>query len=315
MAGPLFIAGDWGTSNMRLCLMADGQVRDQVTGPGIGQAAQGPAVAFAAATQAWRQAHGPLPVLLCGMVGSSVGWVETPYLPCPAGFDELDQALTRFEASGHPVAIVPGLTALNPLASTDFMRGEETQIFGAMASRPELRHGRHFLCLPGTHSKWVLVEDGKVRSFMTALAGELFAVLRQHSVLCRGAEIAEPMDGAAFAAGLTRTRQAGGQMLLQQLFETRARQLTGEFSKQAAVSFLSGLVIGHDVAGGLAAFAAQLGAQPQVTVIGAATLLGLYDQAFRAHGIETVLLDGMTQSLAGLSGIAAAVELGATAGA
>lgn len=310
MAPRLFIAGDWGTSNMRLCLIEDGKVRDQRTGPGIGQAADGPAAAFTAATAPWRAAHGPLPVLLCGMVGSSVGWVETPYLPCPAGYGELDAMLTRFQAGGHPIAIVPGLTTQNPLGAADFMRGEETQIFGALESQPGLAHGTHFLCLPGTHSKWVLLRDGRIETFLTALSGELFAVLRQHSVLCRGAEGLDPINADAFMTGVARARGSHGALLLHQLFETRGRQLSGSVSKPEAVSFLSGLIIGHDVTGALAAFGAVLPEKPMVTVIGSATLLALYDTAFRAFGLDAVLLDGMTQSLTGLGGIARSVDIG-----
>ncbi|RME63464.1 MAG: 2-dehydro-3-deoxygalactonokinase [Alphaproteobacteria bacterium] len=313
MRQDMFIAGDWGTSNLRLFLMDGGALRDRAQGPGVSIAMESPAAVLAHATAHWRASHGPLPVLLCGMIGSSIGWVETPYLPCPVGYAELDGLLTRFVADGQPVAIIPGLSTVNPLGAPDFMRGEETQIFGALTNRPALQTGTHFLCLPGTHAKWVLIKDGRIETFLTALSGELYALLRRHSVIARGAEALDPVDEEAFRAGVARSlAPASGSFLLHQLFEARARQLDGSYGKPQAVSFLSGLVIGHDVAGALQIFTPLLAGQKHVTLVGASALSQLYGAALAQHGWQSVALDGDAQSLAGLCAVADAVMIGET---
>ena len=176
------------------------------------------------------------------------------------------------------------------------MRGEETQLLGALRLRPDLAQGRHLFCLPGTHTKWAVVEDGQVLRFHTALSGELFALLSAHSVLARGAGA---VNGAhhTFAEGL---RVAGGEAqpgLLHLLFSTRSRQLAGEIEQEDAASYLSGLVIGTDVAASLRLLAPH----GPVTLIGAPDLAALYAQALAEHTIGS---DNIAGDDAALSGIA-----------
>src|SRR5262249_35916190 len=133
----------------------------------------------------------------------------------------------------------------------DVMRGEETQILGVLDLHPELTKGRHLLCLPGTHTKWVAVVDGAVSQFQTALAGELFELLRRQSVLARDSGEVDGLS-PAFALGLDFARQKAD--LLHLLFSARSRVVTGELSKEDAASYLSGLVLGKDVATALALF-------------------------------------------------------------
>ncbi|MFV3130504.1 2-dehydro-3-deoxygalactonokinase [Niveispirillum sp. KHB5.9] len=291
-----FIAGDWGTSNLRLWLCRDGQVLDRAEGPGVAAVPGRVEAAFMEATAAWRDAHGPLPALFCGMVGSSIGWVEAVYQPCPADVRSLASGLTRFKAAGAEMAIIPGLSTTNPQGAPDVMRGEETQILGALATKPELRQGRRLLCLPGTHAKWVLLEDGTVRHFQTGFSGELFALLRQHSVLGRGTDGLQPQAGAAFDRGVERALTKAA--LPHLLFEARSRQLLEGMTAQDALSFLSGLVIGADVAGGLAGVSGDL--DGPVTLVASPVLTDAYAAALRVAGQDAACLDGADLALAGL---------------
>ncbi|MFM2042423.1 MAG: hypothetical protein RLY86_999 [Pseudomonadota bacterium] len=316
MAGT-WIAGDWGTTSLRLFL-CDGtrvlgprvlgprvlgpRVLDRRDGPGVAQVAGG-AAGFAALiadlTAAWRAEGAVLPTLLGGMVGSTIGWVEVPYLDCPTGLDGLAAGLHRLGPAvpGLDIAIVPGLACVRDGGVPDVMRGEEVQIAGAIARDPRLTVGNHLLCLPGTHTKWAILTEGRIPAFRTALAGELYAVLRGHSVLLRGVAADAVPDDAAFADGMARA--AAGTGLLHLLFETRARQLRGGMTGPAAASFLSGLIIGADVVDGLTL--APRGTP--VTVIGAPALAALYARTLAHHGVNACVVDGGEASLAGLAAL------------
>lgn len=297
-----FIAGDWGTSNLRLFLCHDGHVVDRLSGPGIAAVPATAAATLLERVAPWRASHGQLPIFLSGMVGSSVGWVEAPYIQCPAGLSALRDGMRRLEAGGHGVAIAPGLACINPLGAPDVMRGEETQILGALATDPDLAYGRQILCLPGTHSKWALLNDGRVEHFQTAMTGELFAILRGYSILGRGTEGLSPDDGPAFQAGLARGLEEHGTTLPHLLFEARSRQLRDGLGPRWALSFLSGLLIGQDCAGTRARYRPAPG-QP-ITIIAAPSLGRLYEGALARLGVACRLLTGDGQSLAGLFALA-----------
>src|SRR6266404_6581764 len=156
---------------------------------------------FSSLTARWKESHGALPAVLCGMVGSSLGWTQAPYLPCPARPEQIADACASIQEGA--IAVVPGLSCHNRFNAPDFMRGEETQILGALNLAAELREGRCVICLPGTHTKWVVVDEGWVREFFTAPTGEVFALLRDHSVLIRGNDgVASTTHMDAFDSGL-----------------------------------------------------------------------------------------------------------------
>jgi 2-dehydro-3-deoxygalactonokinase len=321
-----FVAGDWGTSHLRLVLCAgDGRILERAAGPGAADARGRFAPVLHSLLAPWQQRHGPLPTLLCGMVGSSIGWLQTPYIPCPALPEQIVAGCVS--PDGGSVHIVPGLSCRNRFDAPDFMRGEETQILGAMRLDPSLRRGRRLLCLPGTHTKWVLLADGVVQEFLTALTGELFALLRDHSVLLRDgvpraavpggsgversvdvdADVnvnvdagADGCDAAAFEQGLAQSNQFPQAQLLHRLFECRARRLDGELSGQASAAFLSGLLIGSDIVGALQLLAGTSGAR-SVHLIGAVELTRLYAIGLATHEYTTTCLDGVAASVAGLS--------------
>lgn len=296
MSEPAFIAGDWGTSRLRLYLCdASGHVLAR--GEGEGAAVPDHAARFGAAVAAWDKAHGKLPALLGGMVGSTVGWKEVPYLNCPARPEALAAAALRFTHEDRAIAIVPGLKCVNRTGAPDVMRGEEVQILGALNLHPALARGRHIFCMPGTHAKWVAVEEGAVTEFQTAPSGELFELLRKHSVLARdGGEVRA--DSHAFQQGLDFFRRNAQADLLHLLFSARARVVTGEMPKDDGASYLSGLVLGADVDTAVS----LLGLVPSDTVhlICTPALAVLYDRALAQYGVTTKTLDGDACALAGL---------------
>lgn len=290
------IFGDWGTSRLRLYLRQGKTVLDRRDGPGVGALTTSPERTFLDLVGDWREA-GPSGAILCGMVGSRIGWVEAPYAPCPASAADLRERVLKIEADGLPVSIIPGLSCVNPLGGPDVMRGEETQILGALELDPALKRGRHLLLLPGTHSKWTVVEDGAITGFLTAPVGETFALLRQHSTLAAGLGPDVLGSEAGFTMGLTRIVEQGPALLPHLLFETRARQLLNGLSGGDAMGFLSGLLIGADAAAARRWFG-ELG---KVTLIGAPSLNTLYGQAISSAGGQAAALDGDSAVLAGLT--------------
>lgn len=300
MTAPVFIAGDWGTSNLRLFLCdASGVPQHQCSGPGAAQSHGRFADIFASLTAPWTERHGPLPAVLCGMVGSTIGWTEAPYVPCPTRPQQIIEACVALDKGR--IRIVPGLSCRSPFEAPDVMRGEETQILGALGLHQPLCKGRWILCLPGTHTKWVLVEDGQVRNFFTALTGELFAVLRDHSILARAPQGTDPTaDTSAFTQGVTDLGRFPDTQILHKLFECRSRQLKGEFPPHAAAAYLSGMLIASDVLNALRALA-DFGAERTVFLIGTPELTRRYASVCARADYNTQCVDGSDAALAGLS--------------
>ncbi|MBT6115349.1 MAG: 2-dehydro-3-deoxygalactonokinase, partial [Porticoccaceae bacterium] len=199
MTESLFIAGDWGTTHLRLYLFQHhhGQpltILASQMGPGVAQLksqvesqveSNFEQVFFDLAGH-WLDKHGPMPVILSGMVGSNIGWHAAPYIDCPASGKQIVAGRTAFNARGIEFSIISGLRTTNPLGTPDLMRGEELQLLGWMGAvdGPEntLKSAR-LVVLPGTHNKWALVRGGKIETFVTALTGELYSLLQNHSVL------------------------------------------------------------------------------------------------------------------------------------
>lgn len=238
------IAIDWGTSSLRGARLSDaGQVLASREFPrGILTVPPGQ---FEAVLHEhfgdWLQAPDAL-CLISGMAGSRQGWQEAPYCPCPAGFAELNQHLLWLQPGR--IALVPGLSCVgtDALNTPDVMRGEEVQIFGALQ-----RAGRDSatLVLPGTHSKWVQVQAGRVQGFQTFMTGEVFALMGQHSILGKTMDLAGPFDESAFVQGLDQAPQPGG--VLHHLFSVRTLGLFDRLSAAALPSYLSGLLIGEEL--------------------------------------------------------------------
>jgi 2-dehydro-3-deoxygalactonokinase len=298
MSEAAFIAGDWGTSNLRLTLCDDdGAVLDTRAGPGAAAARGRFAEAFDTATADWRRLHGGLRAVLSGMVGSTFGWREAPYLPCPA---ELYELAGRPVTARDGVQIVPGLKCINPLGAPDVMRGEETQLLGARQLEPEIGMGRRLACMPGTHTKWVSLQNGVVQEFLTVPTGELFALLCEHSVLVR--DQATPLEhrAAEFERGLAAAARHPGVPLMHRLFQARSLRLDQQLSAEGAASWMSGLLIGTDVGGALPLFGA-LEANSPIYVVGAPRLTDTYRITLERHGRSAVSVDGSAAALGGLA--------------
>ena len=300
MTAATFIAGDWGTSNLRLFLCdAHGVAQDQCSGPGAAQADGRFADIFSTLTSQWTGRHGRLPAVLCGMVGSTIGWALAPYVPCPTEPQQIADACIGLD-DGR-VHIIPGLSCRNRFHAPDVMRGEETQILGALRLHEKLRRGRWILCLPGTHAKWAVVEDGRVRDFFTALTGELFAILRDHSILVRGPQGVDPAaEAEAFERGVADVAGFPEVQILHKLFECRSRQLRGEFPAHAAAAYLSGMLICSDVHNALRALSDSTTPRT-VCLIGAPQLTRRYATACARAHYEVCEIDGGDASLAGLT--------------
>ncbi|HVJ03160.1 MAG TPA: 2-dehydro-3-deoxygalactonokinase [Sphingomonas sp.] len=311
MANGRFIAGDWGSSFMRLHLCEPGaaapRVIETANGPGV-KFCENPEAAFFAVAGPWFEREGVLPVVLAGMVGSNVGWVDFPYAPCPAGIDDLARRMTRFEARGVPIAIVPGLSCTSIFDLPDVMRGEEAQVFGWLAQ--EGGEGRRTLCLPGTHAKWCSVEGARVTSFFTSMTGEMFEILVAHSLVGRGMAPSAPgsaiaADDPAFLRGVQTAVSDTRLAFEHAIFSARSLLVTGSLSAEAARPYLSGLLIGCEIRDAIAALRAAGEPVDRVTLVGAAPLCALYGVVLDRLGIAHEAIDGHAASLAGLSALAA----------
>ena len=286
-----FIAVDWGTTNRRAYRIdGDGRCGDEFEDDrGVLSISGGD---FGAAVAEIRSRLGDRPLLLAGMVGSNRGWIEAPYVPCPAGVEEVAGALVW--ADEH-TAIVPGVC--DPRRA-DVMRGEEVQLLGAIGEG--MVPADALVCHPGTHNKWAEVAGGRIATFRTIMTGELFNLLREHSVLSDLlVEPAEP--GEAFDAGV-RDGLAGD--IQAQLFSVRSRVLLGKARREDAPSYTSGLLIGGDVRLGLESAAPGT----QIVIMGRPELTRLYASAIAIAGREPVELDGERCFLAGIRQIAERIE-------
>lgn len=294
MAAPALLACDWGTTNLRAwTLDGQGAVLAAREFPlGVSRLSRGEAaVAFDDRVRPALDAE-DVPAMLCGMVGSGLGWTTVPYRDCPTTLPDLAQAIT--EAPGAPdVRIVPGVRCAGFSGCGDVMRGEETQLFGWLAQCAEYARGRHLVCHPGTHTKWMVVDDGRLTAFATAMTGELFALLTTHGVLATNST---PDESEAFDEGLSAS--GDGAALAARLFSARARVVGGEAAPETSASFLSGLLIGADVA----ATPRLLGDAPvtDVVLLGDPQLCTLYARALDARGVRTRAFDGEAAAVAGL---------------
>jgi 2-dehydro-3-deoxygalactonokinase len=227
------IAIDWGTTSFRAYrLNAAGRIIDSRAVPAGILAVENAEFGHVLEQQtgAWIDA-GEKQIVMSGMVGSRQGWLEVPYAPCPAGLDEIAAGMRKVAWDRAAVWIAPGVTCRDEAGVPDVMRGEETQILGCLEP---LGGGLHTICLPGTHSKWVTVEKGRITRFATHMTGEAFAVFKNHSILGRMMKDGAP-DPAAFADGVRRSADPGG--WLHHLFGVRSRGLFGELTEPAAASY------------------------------------------------------------------------------
>ena len=280
-ATPRSIVLDWGTSSFRAFLVdAAGLVIERVeTQDGIKSVAQGGFEAvLARAIASWRAAHGLIPVIAAGMIGSRNGWVEMPYVETPAGLSEIAGKAGRIGlADGGDMLFIPGLTDLSATPFPDVMRGEETQLAG-------LGLGRDLTAvLPGTHCKWVRIERSRIARFRTFVTGEVFETLSRHSFIAQMVKpVAEP-DWQAFSQGLDAAQDPASPGLLGRLFSVRTGWLAGALAPEQAGDYLSGLILGIELRE--VAALGWLKAGEEVAIIGGEGLVERYRRAATAFGL------------------------------
>lgn len=287
---PDWIAVDWGTSHLRVFAMGpDGILAERGSDRGMGKLARDEfEPALLALVEDWLGPK-PMQIVVCGMAGARQGWIEAPYrtVPCPP---VAKGAFIAAPAQNHrmKVQILPGLSQETP---ADVMRGEETQIAGALALLPGFDG---VICLPGTHSKWAKISAGEVVSFQTFMTGELFALISSQSVLRHGM-VSETWDEASFAQGLS-DALSRPERFAAQLFALRAEGLLKALPPASARSRLSGLLIGAELAASKPYWLGQ-----DILLVGAKTLSAAYASALTVQGATPRILDDTACTLAGLS--------------
>jgi 2-dehydro-3-deoxygalactonokinase len=250
---------DWGTSSLRAYLLGQsGTILAQVSIPsGVMELKQRSKrnsnstlkafeKAFEQASGRWLRVMPSLPVVASGMVGSREGWREAPYLSVPMDVFDLSKHLTELRTSkGKTIQIVPGLTRRGELVNV--MRGEETQILGALAVLPSAERREAWVCLPGTHSKWARINGTTVEDFETFMTGEIYAALCKYTILGQTLKQGAAFLPEAFDRGLKVAEGAGHLGVLSNVFSVRAFALTGQLTAEEQADYLSGLLIGHEI--------------------------------------------------------------------
>ncbi|EFE95336.1 2-keto-3-deoxy-galactonokinase [Serratia odorifera] len=282
-----YIAIDWGSTQLRAWHVQHGDCIHSLNLPvGVSRLkGQAPRDIFQRYIAPWR-GNRNIPVMMAGMIGSEAGWQTVPYLDCPVRLEDIGSQCQRVDEN---VWIVPGLKTVRD-GACNVMRGEETQLLGAAQLSPASCY-----VLPGTHCKWVWSPQASIEDFTTVMTGELHHLLLSHSLI--GHALPEQQeDAAAFRQGLA--TGVDSPALLPKLFETRARWLLGALKKESVSDYLSGLLIGAELA-------TQTGQrQPSsVTLVGAEPLLMRYQAAFDLLGITVSQCSGDSAFLQGIKRI------------
>ncbi len=295
---PEWVAVDWGTSNLRAWgIDAKGEVLFALASDrGMGRLRPDAFADTLSALLSDRVAADgpPLSVLICGMAGARQGWLEAPYLNAPADLGGLMFGAVQPPMPGSRLVphILPGVCQKFSGAE-DVMRGEETQLLGLSALIPGFSG---VAVMPGTHSKWALVNDRRIERFATVMTGELFEILRTHSVLrlSLSGDVAGPERDTGFDVGLVAGIDAP-EKLSAMLFKVRASSLLSARGPDWCAGFLSGLLIGAEIGG-----QRDWIGEPEIPLIGGAALCALYVRGFAIIGARARIVDATEATLAGL---------------
>ena len=296
MLSPYFIAVDWGSTNLRAFLVArDGSSLDQLSSP-RGVRTMDPAQfksVLDSLLAPWFLMYPKLLVLCMGMVGSTLGWQEVCYCPTPVNLEAL---ILGAQTPVPGYVLIPGVAQDFYAASTcpDVMRGEEVQVMGAAH---QLACDKAIFCLPGTHSKWVNFEDGQIKKFTTFYTGELYGLLRQHSIHAFH-ECCEPglIDEQVFKLGLSDSLRQRG--LLADLFSIRANELCHRVAGHKKGDYMSGLLIGHELLQARVYW--QEGADKMIALVGAQAVVARYAMACGVFKIKHTAVDCASATVRGL---------------
>ena len=307
MTQELFIAGEWGSVVMRLYLCRDNgkdiEVIDTVTGGGVVGCPDFEA-AFFTAVAPWFEAHGALPVILAGMIGSNIGWRDSGYVEAPAGSAEFASRLTTIQVRGVDIHFTPGLKCRNLFGLPDLVRGEEMQVLGWLAGQDDDTPG--LICLPGRHVKWMLTQGRRIASVTTGMHGEIQDLLLGHGLLGKGVD-RDAWSETAFEAGLDTIQSDPGLSLGHALFATRGRLVLGEHRPDEAAAFLSGLVIGADIRDWLRALEGHALGDRTAMIFGHDATSERYMRAFRRYGAPCQRMDRPSLAASGLGSLLRAV--------
>jgi 2-dehydro-3-deoxygalactonokinase len=292
-----FILVDWGTSRFRAFIVDGERIVDRVSSEeGISALREGQhREVFLKHCRPWLEREPDAPVALVGMVGSKEGWRMAPYAQCPAGPAEIARAMIEVDiGDGRTGHLVPGLSCEPQPGAVDVMRGEETLSLGAGVTDG-------LLCLPGTHPKWVEMKGGRIERFATYFTGEMYALLRHHSMIGRPAT--EPEDPAGFERGLEAAERNGPSGhrvgLLHLIFGARAAAVTGRLPSAELGPYISGLLTGDEINGAFS----LLGKPREVTVIGGEERVARFSKALARHGVRAVAKEPEEALVAGLARI------------
>ena len=278
----MLIAIDWGTTSFRAYLFDSHRVIiDTIAASaGIMQSKNSDFEdVFYTQIGGWLEKHPNVPVIASGMITSKQGWIETPYLPCPASLTDLSENLTKhLTVKGHTIYFVSGVCQKSP--TPNIMRGEETQMAG-LNSRKSMT-----AVLPGTHSKWIRLEGDTIQQFSTFMTGEIFAALTQHTILGRLITESENQDGfiVGVREGFSSQEEDGG--ILSKLFGARAMPLLGLMSNDSIKDYISGLLLGTEIK---EAVQSGFGNNVNPVICGTAELVSRYKKALEICGMQTEL--------------------------
>ena len=303
MSSTYIIAGDWGTSTLRLYLIflsrsEPPRAVDNVQGLGVTMLAERTPEEFRRVikelTQGWFNKYEIQRIILSGMIGSSVGWIEAPYSECPIDFKKHSEHAISTQVNGIPCSIIGGLCTQNSLGLADVMRGEETQLLGVLSLSSKSDQGVQapieLVALPGTHNKWALIKDGKIDDFMTGFTGELFAVLSEHTILLDQSAVLD-ISETDFEKGVMTVKESSVS-LVHLLFSVRTRQLVDGKTAKASLAYLLGLVIGADIKGALGSFSVVLDVGINtVTIVGGQSHIETYSRALSCFGVTAKVVN------------------------
>lgn len=305
---------DWGTSRLRAYLLGEsGTILSQVSLPsGVmqlressnrnsGSRSKAFGKAFERAAGGWLRAVPTLPVIASGMVGSRQGWREAPYLNVPLDVLDIWRHLVKVRnTKGGMIHIVPGVMRQGEMVNV--MRGEETQILGALTAIPSAETKEGWVCLPGTHSKWARFANTTVKDFETFMTGEVYAALCEHTILGRTVQQSVGFLPQAFDRGVQVAESAGHLGVLSNIFSVRTFGLTGQLTGKEQADYLSGLLIGHEI-NAVSTLVAQTSSSakelPHILLAGESSLCARYQRALELRHYKNigVVADATTRGL------------------
>lgn len=298
------IAVDWGSTSFRAYLLDEQmQLLDKTSNSyGVFKLNGSFEEVLSDSCAEWFSAHQIERIVIAGMAGSRNGWLEASYAQCPVKVEGLlGRSVEPESGLSYPIHILPGVQGISPSGFVDVMRGEEIQLMGVIDNDAAL------ICLPGTHSKWVAVENAAIQSFATLLTGEMFELVQKNSSI--GSLITDQdrkeIDKTSFENGVNDYRNANKEIdtsLLHSLFSVRAKAVTDQLEQVSMFSYLSGMIIADDINAALKMFADT----QRVLLVTDEKLRAPYEQAFSLFGVDVSFIDSEQAFLQGMKKIMSA---------